>query len=290
MSLDAQLARIQRNLEAKSKNTNTEASKEEGARDLIENTVTKSNALARAYYRLSLTEKRVMESLISKLHPMRADNELQHLELLATEYVKAFPDAGNHAYDHLKSAGESLIHRVIIIERPDSDADREELTLMARVRYQKKQGRITCTFNPLIVPHLIGLRQKFTSYPLKQAVDFSSSYTWRFYELLMSWTQPKQDTGGLLAGWINQQPIDDLREMLGVPESYRWDNFQRQVLNVATKELREKANIAVFLEPLKTSRKYTHINIKFIEDNQLQMKLEGGEAPTKKRGRKPKTA
>lgn len=275
MSLDAQLASIRLKLESKSRNSNT-VQQDNSSRDLVQNTVTKSNALSRAYYRLSLTEKRCMESLISKLHPIRSDNQLQDIELLATEYAKAFPEAAKNAYQHLELAADSLVNRVITIDNPDHDTDRERLTLMVRTKYKKHQGKIVCTFNPLIVPHLIGMRQKFSSYPLRKTVDFSSSYTWRFYEILVSWAQPKSTTGGRFLGWIERQSVEELREMLGVPDSYSWSKFEKQVLCVAQIELRKKANIQIKFERRKTGRKITHLNIQFIEDDQQQLPLEGG--------------
>lgn len=290
--LEQMLATLQRAQEAqhaRTKNNNIAASADP-LHELVDNSVTKSHALSRAYYRLSLTEKRCMEALISKLHPLRTDNQLQHIELLATEYVQAFPDAGKHAYEQLAAAGDALVNRVITVENPKEGIERDKLTLMARVRYQPKQGKIVCTFNPLVVPHLIGLREKFSSYPLKKAVNFQSSYAWRFYEILVSWTRPKNETNGRFAGWIKNQSVDELREMLGVPNSYSWGKFDTQVLQVAVNELRSKARIVVFIERIKTNRKITHLNISFIEDDQIEMPLEGGETPKKKRGRKPKEA
>lgn len=275
MSLDAQLAAIRLQLESKSKNANIPEGDSE-TRDLSQNTVTKSNALSRAYYRLSLTEKRCMESLISRLHPLRSDNQLQDIDLLVTDYAKAFPDSGKNAYQHLESAADSLMNRVITINNPDCDADREKLTLMARTRYVKKQGKITCTFNPLIVPHLIGMRQRFNSYPLHSAVNFSSSYTWRLYEILVSWAKPKSEVGGRFMGWIDRQNVDELRGMLGVPDSYSWSKFDKQVLCVAQDELRKKSGLQVKFERRKTGRKITHLNINFIEDDQQQLPLQGG--------------
>lgn len=269
----ASLCRAQENREAKTKNRNMSANVDP-LHELVDNTVTKSHALSRAYYRLSLTEKRCMEALISKLHPLRTDNQLQHIDLFASEYAQAFPDVGKHAYEHLASAGDALVSKVIIIENPEEGVARDKISLMARVRYEPKQGKITCTFSPLVVPHLIGLREKFSSYPLKRVVDFSSSYTWRFYEILVSWARPKKETAGLFAGWIKSQPVDELRDMLGVPESYTWGMFQKQVLDVVVPELREKAQIVVFIERVKTSRKITHLNIKFIEEEQIPLKLE----------------
>ena len=282
MSLDQLLASVERsrrNQEARTKNSNVEANADP-LHELVDNSVTKSHALSRAYYRFGLVEKRCMESLISKLHPLRSDN-LQDIELLATAYAKAFPDTGKHAYEHLASAVDALLNRVIIIHEKTGKV--RKIPLMSEAVYEEKAGKITASFNPKIVPHLIGMRERFSSYPLKQAVNFSSSYAWRFYELLVSWAQPKKETNGAFMGWIDKQSVDELRQMLGVPDSYSWSKFEGQVLGAAITELREKAHIVVYLERIKTSRKITHINIKFIEDEQIPMPLSGGELPKKPR-------
>ena len=282
MSLDQLLASVERsrrNQEARTKNSNIEANADP-LHELVDNSVTKSHALSRAYYRFGLVEKRCMESLISKLHPLRSDN-LQDIELLATDYGKAFPDTGKHAYEHLASAVDTLLNRVIIIHEKPGKV--RKIPLMSEAVYEEKAGKITASFNPKIVPHLIGMRERFSSYPLKQAVNFSSSYAWRFYELLVSWAQPKKEMNGAFMGWIDKQSVDELRQMLGVPDSYSWSKFEVQVLGAAITELREKAHIAVYLERIKTSRKITHLNIKFIEDEQIPMPLSGGEMPKKPR-------
>ena len=257
--------------EKKTPNTNALA-ESDPLHEIVDNTVTKSHALSRAYYRFGIVEKRCMEALISKLNPLRGDNS-QEIELLATEYAAAFPDAGKHAYEHLEKAGDALVNRIIIIESPRQGVAREKIPLMSIVRYQPKSGKIVCEFNAHIVPHLIGLRERFSSYPLRKAVNFSSSYTWRFYEVLVSWAQPKNKVGGRFMGWIDRQNIDELREMLGVPDSYRWDNFKTQVLDVVEVELKDKANVFITFERVKTGRKITHLNIKFAESDQHQLPI-----------------
>jgi plasmid replication initiation protein len=137
---------------------------------------------------------------------------------------------------------------------------------MAKAEYVEDEGHILCAFNPYIVPYLIGLRAKFSSYPLKTAVNFSSSYTWRFYELLVSWAKDKEETEGQFLGWISKQPVDDLREMLGVPASYAWSKFETQILQTVQAELLQKANIHVRLTRIKTNRKITHLKIEFIQE------------------------
>lgn len=284
----ASLRRAQEAQQARTKNLNIEADVDP-LHGLVDNTVTKSHALSRAYYRLSITEKRCMEALISKLHPLRTDNS-SDLELTALEYAKAYNVPTNVAYRDISGAVDALMHRVITADRPNGKPGKIQLSVMDSAEYKDDEGKIVCSFGKKITPYLLGLREKFSNYPLKKVVDFQSSYTWRFYEVLVSWSQPKQETGGKFAGWINRQSVDELREMLGVPESYRWNMFETRVLDVAIQELRNNARISVFIERIKTNRKITHLNISFIEDNQTEMPLEGGEIPKKKRGRKPKVA
>lgn len=282
-NVEAQLARIKANIEARTKNANKEA-QADPLHDLADNSVTKSHALSRAYYRLSITEKRCMEALISKLHPLRGDNDTD-LELTALEYAKAYNVPTNVAYRDISGAVDALMHRVISADRPHGKPGKIQLSVMDSAEYKDDEGKIVCSFGKKITPHLLGLREKFSSYPLKKAVNFQSSYTWRFYEILVSWAKDKKETGGKFAGWISKQPVDELREMLGVPDGYRWNMFETRVLDTAVQELRDSANVAVFIERIKTNRKITHLNISFIEDDQIEMLLEGDEAKKPKKRR-----
>ena len=270
---------IKHNTERKQRNGNKQAAADP-AHDVKKNSVTKSNALVRAYYRFGLVEKRIMETLVSHLHPLRTDNQFQEIELTALTYSQAFSVNEKIAYRDLEKAVTGLMKRVISVSGEGIDDDRIEFTLMARARYRKQQGKIICTFNPLVVPHLVGMTKKFTKYPLSQAVEFSSSYTWRFYELLMSWAKPKSETNGLIAGWLTVE-VAELRDMLGVPKSYSWSKFETQILDTIQTELKEKANIHMDIERKKTSRKITHLHIRFIEDEQKQLPLKGGKSTQK---------
>ncbi len=272
-SLDAKIAAIQKKIESKKrKEKAVNINKGLPRRDIADNTVTKSNALSRAYYRFSIVEKRIMEALISRLHPMRPDNELQHITLTAVDYAAVYNVALNHAYGDLSRAADGLMGKILITKEPPYAV---KTTLMIQAKYHENNGHIVCTLNPLIAPHLLGMREKFSSYPLNKAFDFKSTYTWRFYELLVSWAQPKGDTGGLFCGWFEVE-TDELRKMLGVPESYRYGMFKKTVLDKVTSELSQKANIALKLEPRKTSRRITSYKVTFAENEQQQLQL-GGE-------------
>lgn len=258
------MAKIEARVKSQDKEKNKPNEIVEG-RDLTENSVTKSNSLARSYYRFNLVEKRVMEILISQLNPMSQNtSQLQKLELKATDYAKTFGVSEKHAYEHIESAISGLIKRVFSIAIPNG---REEFTLMSNSQYLEREGKITCSFNSYLNKHLVGLRGKFThytKYPLKITVNFKSSYAWRIYELLVSWAEDPKYTGGILAGWCTIE-VDELRNMLDVPKSYQWHDFQRQVLDVAQSELKKHANIEIEIERSKTGKKITGLKFIFAE-------------------------
>lgn len=264
-AMDVQIARIQKRLEAKTANKNKV---EEEGRNLADNSVTKSNALSRAYYRFSIGEKRVMEALISRLHPMRSDNDLQDIKLTAVDYAKTYSIDSSNSYSELSSAVDGLVSKVIQTAQEGERVKKNPL--MVEANYMPREGLIVCTLNPRIVPHLIGLRAKFSSYPLASAVNFKSSYTWRFYEILVSWAQPKAETDGRFMGWFDVE-TDELRKMLGVPDSYNYGRFRKSVLERVTTELFDKANIILKLEPKKTSRRITSYKVTFMENDQLKL-------------------
>lgn len=263
------MARLQAKVEANARAEN-EAIKADERHELIGNVVTKSNALSRAYYRFNIVEKRCMESIISQLDP-RFFNEYQtqDIELKAVDYSKAFNIPTNIAYRDLENAMDALIHRVITIIDGGKITKRP---LMFKADYIKSEGRIIASFHPELISHLIGLRAKFSSYPLKDTVEFKSSYTWRFYELMVSWAQDKSLTNGLLAGWFTVS-VDELREMMGVPKSLNFGMFRERVIERSQRELLEIANIYLNAEYIKRSRKITHIKFEFLEDEQIRLDL-----------------
>jgi plasmid replication initiation protein len=257
------LKRAQENQQRKTANPNVHAIKD---RAITKNTVTKAHGLTRAFYRFGLVEKRCMEALISKLHPMRTDNP-QRLELTAKEYAQAYGVNQKIAYRDIAGAIDRLLEQVITAEiNTANQCEKIRFNLMDFAEYRASEGRIVCGFTYTAMPLLTGLTSKFSSYPLSKAVNFKSSYTWRFYELLVSWAKPG-DLDGRFGGWIINQDVEELRNMLGVPKSYRWKHLTG-VLETAVDELEQELNLSVFIERKKTGRKITHMDIQFIENEQ----------------------
>lgn len=253
------------------------ANRQDESRSLTDNTVTKSNALARAYYRFGLVEKRVMEAVVSKLNPLTADKP-QPIRITAQEYADAFSCHEKTAYRDLEAAGKAIVRRIIQVR--ESDSILHEFPLASRATYNSADGAgsVTIVLSSEITPHLIDLRNRqFVKYGLKECCDFSSSYTWRLYEVLLSHQMDKKFTGGLIAGeW--RYEIGELRKLLGVPISYQWVHISK-MLDHSRAEILEHAKIQIEIERIKTGRRISHLKFQFAElpeKKQRNLPLQGG--------------
>lgn len=256
-------------LEAASKARDNKRHKQNEAeeeRSLRKNSSTKSISLARAYYRFSLTEKRVMEAVISKINPQSASKP-QAIKLTAAEYAEAFSAHPKTAYRDLEFAAKSLIRKVIAVRQ--SDTKYTEISIAHLVEYDSEdvgEGSVTITLSEKIVPHLINLQGKLhVKFGMEKAVDFKSSYTWRFFEVLLSQRKRGKTVYG---NW--EYKVDELRKLLAIPDSYVWANIRR-TLEKSCEEISLFANISVEMKFKKTARKITSIEFFFLENSQQKL-------------------
>jgi plasmid replication initiation protein len=227
--------------------------------DLTENTVTKSNALARAKYSFSLAEKRTMEILVSKMNPLGMQfNQYGtvDLTLYATEYAEATGTPVAHAYRDLRLAIKSLGVKVITVTEGEYEVDRP---LLFKAKYHAKQGHVIASFHPEFMPHLLHLAKEFTKYPLIEALKFRSQYTWRLFEMLMSVKAQRKPVLSL--------SIQDFREKMGIPDSYIWSRVQDVILK-SINEIEEKTEFEVSLKKTKKGKAFAWLDFEIQQRKQ----------------------
>lgn len=207
----------------------------------IKKSVTKSNGLTRSRYRMTLVEKRVMEMLISKVDPTKPNpanplNRAVHMtfdqygdetnphpywfSITAKEYASFTKTHEKTAYKEIVKAGKRLEKITIYVTE---SAKQIAKPLLYKSVYDEGSGCLKVLFHPELIPHILELKEKFTKYPLESAIKFKSTYSWRLYEVLLSIknTHNKSIT----------YSIDDLVEVLGMPESYTkyWISISRTI-------------------------------------------------------------
>jgi plasmid replication initiation protein len=227
--------------------------------DITENTVTKSNALARAKYGLSLPAKRVFEMLVSKMNPLGMEfNQFGtvDLTLYATEYAESTGTPLNTAYRDLKASIDALERERIIIDEGDYIVSRP---LIFKSKYHKSEGHIIASFHPEFMPHLLHLSKEFTKYPLLEVLKFRSQYAWRLYEMLMSVKAQKKPVLSL--------SVEDFREKMGIPDSYIWSRVQDVILK-SINEIETKTEFEVSLKKTKKGKAFAWLDFEIQQRKQ----------------------
>ena len=121
-------------------------------------------------------------------------------------------------------------------------------TFFTRLSYNKDDKVLKVRFNEELKPHLIQLKT-YAKGNFKYLLQFKSEYSKRIYMLLSQW----KSAGKKLYA------VDELREMLAVPKSYKYNDFKKRVIAKAEAELKEKGDIFFTFEEQKQGRKVTHI-------------------------------
>lgn len=216
-------------------------------------TIKKSNSLARAVYRISTSEQRLM--LLAVANANGDIDELKRSTIYARDYAEMFNLTPEAAYAALQEVSETLFERrFTILDELNGNTRRRLRRWIQGVDYIDGEGCITLVFSDDVLPFLIEQSKNFSYYFLDDVKALTSIYALRLYEILMSWrglpaTDGKRTT--------HKFEIENLREMLGVePEKYtRVDNLKRRVLDVAIEQINEHTNISVSWTQVKKGRR-----------------------------------
>ena len=133
------------------------------------------------------------------------------------------------------------------------------------LEYDKETKTMTVNFNEKLKPHLIQLKT-YAKGDFKYLLQFRSEYSKRLYMLISQW----KTAGKKLYS------VDEIREMLAVPKSYKYHDFKKRVLVKAETELKKNSDVFFTFEEQKQGKKVTHILFNIIKsggtDKQVQEK------------------
>lgn len=240
---------------------------------LKERHVSISNALARSAQGLNLAQKRIIALALAKTDTKPAQNLLEGgrngwmIRLTASDYADTYEVDARTAYEQLKDGAKSLLKTLWT----SVEVTRQRRTItqgqwLSLAHYHEGQGIVDIVFHPIIAPHLLGLRQQFVTYRLKQVAALRSIYAWRLYECLKSWETTGQ--------W--KISVEDFAKIIEAPKSYTKDfgSIRKWILTPALAELRTKQNWIIECEEIRAGRKVTDLKFTFRPDPQQSLELE----------------
>jgi len=229
---------------------------------------TTSNDLVNARYSLGLTETRLFLLALSQISPN--DTELQAYKIYIDDFLKS-AGIDTKAYENIKKMKpitKNLISKVIEITQKDGRPWQFNLVSSAQYKKDEKGAFVEITFNTVIKPDLIQLKEKFLTYDLGYLLPCKSVYSVRLYQLLKQYIYKHERI----------ESVENLKYMFEVENKYtRYSNFKEKVILSAQAELKEKTDIYFDFEEIKTGRSIT--SIKFLIHKQHPQPTTGTSRP-----------
>lgn len=217
--------------------------------------VTKHNDLVTAAYSLSLAEERLVLAAASTIDPRKPMPT--EISVTASYYSDIFDLPLKQSYDQLKSATLNLFEaKITNIVGNGPQRSVHHIRWVQECKYIDGEGRVVLVFSNAIKPYLSRLHSHVTSIDLRRAGKLDSSYSLRFFQLLMQFKK---------TGWL-YMTLEELRKRLELGETYRrLNNLKQRVINPAVAELRDKAGIDISIEWITQGRTTTAMRLSFVD-------------------------
>ena len=219
------------------------------------NLIVKDNALITASHKLGEVEQRLILLAILKGREFcDSVEQLKGKELIihADDYMQTFGVDRSVAYKALKQAVMGLFDAKwgykYINDKGNKVVRYERFTQSAQ--YVEGEGTVSFRFADAIIPMLVELEKRFTTYEIEQVAQLSSSYAMRLYEFFMQHLDKK--TG---KGWL-EISLDDLRFRFGLlPTEYQaMKDFKKRVLELSLKQINTKTDLSATYTQRKQGR------------------------------------
>lgn len=213
--------------------------------------VKKSHELVMGKFSFSLLELRLFSLIVSMIDDR--DEDFKVYKIAVKDIMKTFNLKSKTIYAEIQQITTSMLKKIIIIPIQENGIQKEiKSTLMSSFKYEVSgRGFIEATFNPILKPYLLQLKNRFLLYNLSNILQIGSATSIRIFELLKTFEGVGQKTFSL----------QELKEILGVENNYsKYSNFKTKILLKSQKDLEMFTDIRfTFKEISENSRRVEKI-------------------------------
>lgn len=204
--------------------------------------VVKSNNLVEASYKLTLDEMRILLLTIGRIDS-EEPNHRRDFEFTVSEFAERFGVDEKIAYQQVQMAVDKLGGRWAVLE--DTAKVRRKAIFLTDQTYFKGEGRFQIVLHEKLMPFVSEIKNNFTRYSLEYVAKFNGFHSIRLYEILAQYrSKGSRDV-----------TVEDLKDWLQVADKYdRYNNFKQWVLEPSLKEINEKSDLFIEVEPIKRGR------------------------------------
>lgn len=218
--------------------------------------VTKSNALVDASYKLNVQAQKLVLACLGKVDPR--DEIPKEMTITAMEFSKlmGIPNAHRELY----LAVDALFGSTIKMR--DGNDDIEIHWIQKKSKKIKGEGSVTITWSDDVLRYISSLKSRFTSYKLRHIAELQSAHSIRLYELLMKFNS----TGERVIY------LSDFKSALGIADKYPlFKDLNKWVIKPSVEELNQRSDLIIKYESIKKGRTVAALSFEFKQNKQMKL-------------------
>jgi len=210
------------------------------------NIIVKSNSLVEARYKFSIWETRVFAKMVTMIN--KEDQEFKTYAIDIKDLMDFYGTKSNNDYERIREVPESLLKKIIKIPYINDKGEKRlfKTTLIAgsdepdESTLSKTNTTLELTFHPTLKSHLLGLKEKFLTYDIRNTLRISSANSIHVYELLKQYEKIKK----------RAFELEELKEVLGLEGKYKkYSHFKAKILEKAQEHLKTYSDIWFTYKP-----------------------------------------
>ena len=227
------------------------------------NLVKKSNHLIEAQYKFDIWETRIFTTILARIR--REDTDFQLYRIYLQDIITEFEINNHRAYEYLRDAVKNLLDKKVYFNYETEYAERVTVYHLLRtgdylVKVKEEEKRnleeyFDLTIDPLMKPFLLQLKKQFTTYDIRNIMDFQSSYTVRIYEHLKQYESIGQ----------RKMEIEYIRKTFDLGTKYPlFANFYQRIIAPAHRDINAHSDLMITqIERIKESGKTVSLIFRF---------------------------
>jgi plasmid replication initiation protein len=218
--------------------------------------VTKSNQLIDASYKLNVQAQKLVLACLSKIDSR--GTVPSQITMTASEFgeLMEIPNARRDLY----KAADSLFDAVITVS--DGNETSRIRWVQKDVKKHKGEGAVTIYWTEDVLKYISQLKSRFTTYKLRNIANLQSTHSIRLYELLMRF-----NSTGERVIYLN-----DFKSALGISDKYpEFKILNRAVIKPAVDELNQRSDLIIKYETIKKGRTVAALSFEFKQNKQMKL-------------------
>ncbi|MGE8081368.1 replication initiation protein [Peribacillus loiseleuriae] len=231
--------------------------------------VNQSNSLINVTQDLTLTERRLVYSLIALVQP--DDHDFKTYIISIKDLADLIGLKGNSFNERVESAIDGLMKKQIVLQTGEGKQSIvDKIQWVQRATYINGSGQVRIKLSDDLAAYLLKLNS-YTKYRLMNVLRLTSDYSWRIYELLKEdeWKSRKITFENTQWKSYRILKVEELRRILNIPENKltSMSNFRARVMDRAKQELNEKTDIYIDYDVHKKAGRRIDSFIIYINEN-----------------------